>query len=179
MFSVSLVEYEIQCQVGLPDLLNDYIEHATLAEQIGLGKNEGTPCFFALSRHGDPWPFLVVAQRYQPPHGFFPGALVVPETGRLFLGAGDRLLCYDLLKPARIWEDAADCGFWFWSRWGDVVLMGAETELAAWDIDGQKLWTRFVDPPWAHRVEGNVIEVNCELCEPASGRMNLLTGEPI
>jgi hypothetical protein len=104
------------------------------------------------------------------------GALIVPETDRLFLGAGERLLCYDLVKPARLWEDSADCGFWFWSRWGDVVIMGAETELAAWNIDGQKLWTRFVDPPWEYRVEGNTAEINCDV---ASGRIDIRTGERV
>jgi hypothetical protein len=178
MFSVSLGQYEVRCQTGLPDFLGSYIEHAMLAEQIELQATEGTSCFLSLSRRGDPWPFLVVAQRYKPPHGFFPGTLIVPESNRLFLGAGERLLCYDLAKPARLWEDFTDCGFWIWSRWGDVVLMGAETELAAWSVDGQKLWTRFVDPPWTYRVAGNVIEVDCELCEPVSRRMNLLTGEP-
>src|SRR5262245_2659417 len=147
MFSVSFGEYELCCQdAGLPDLLPQYLQRAALAEQIDLASREGAACFVALSRRGAPWPFLVVAQRYEPASpGFFPGVLVVPETQRLFLGAGRRLLCYDLARPARLWEDEADCGFWFWSRWGEVVLMGAELELAAWDLGGRKLWSRFAD----------------------------------
>src|SRR5262245_28400288 len=108
MFSLSLGEYEIDCQdVGLPHLLPQYVEHAGLAEQIDLAERDGAFCFFSIKRRGEPWPFLVVAQRYSPAGGgFFPGALVVPETHRLFIGAGKRLLGYDLQKPARIWEDA-------------------------------------------------------------------------
>ena len=120
MFSVGLGEYELRCQAeGLPDMLAQYLEHAALAEQIELSSRDGAACFFALSRRGAPWPFLVVAQRYEPAGcGFIPGALVVSESQRLFLGAGRRLLCYSLSEPARFWEDVADCGFWFWSRWG-------------------------------------------------------------
>jgi hypothetical protein len=103
---------------------------------------------------------LVVTQRYAPAAGgFHPGALLVPETQRLFIGAGRRLLCYDLAGPARLWEDEADFGFWSWSRYGEVVLMMAELELAAWTIEGQKLWSRLADPPWEYRVEGTAVVV--------------------
>ncbi len=30
--------------------------------------------------------------------------------------------------------------------------MSAELELAAWRITGEKLWTRFVEPPWGYDV---------------------------
>lgn len=176
MFSVSLGEYEIRCQVeGTPDLLPQYLEHAQLAEQIDMTGRGGGTCYLAVAHRSDTWPFLVITQRYEPAgFGFYPGVLVVPETRRLFLGAGKRLLAYDLSGPTRLWEDAADCGFWFWSRWGDVVLMGAELELAAWDLEGHKLWSRFADPPWEYRVEGDTVVVkDCRAHE----RISLLTGE--
>jgi hypothetical protein len=38
--------------------------------------------------------------------------------------------------------------------------MSAELELAAWDTHGRKLWTRFVEPPWAYTVNGDTIRLD-------------------
>jgi hypothetical protein len=38
--------------------------------------------------------------------------------------------------------------------------MAAELELAAWGTGGDKLWSRFVEPPWEFGVEGEVVAVN-------------------
>jgi hypothetical protein len=160
MFSVSLGKYELYCQAdGLPDMLSEYQKRAAVAESFGLEDASGSSdCFCAVRRRGDGWPFLVVVQRYSPSgYGFHPGILAVPETDRLFIGAGRRLLGYDLREPARLWEDEADTGFWFWSLYGELVLMAAELELAAWDTSGRKLWTRFVEPPWEFRVDGQIV----------------------
>ena len=100
------------------------------------------------------WP-LVVTQRYSPAiPGFEPGVLLVPETGTLFIGAGSRLLGYRSTAGEwrQIFVDNADGGFWEWCRHGDVVLMSAELELARWSIDGVKLWSQFVEPPWDYAV---------------------------
>jgi len=155
MFAVGFGPYQVLCLYdALPNLLAEYLTRAALAEQIDLANPEGKFCFVAVQRPGDDWPALVVAQRYQPAGGvFFPGALIVPETERLFLGAGTRLLCYDLARPSLLWEDAAECAFWSWRRDGSEVFMAAELELAAFDVSGQKLWTRFVEPPWEFKVE--------------------------
>jgi hypothetical protein len=177
MFAVSLGDYELRCDAGLPDRLSQYIDHASLADQIELAESNGALCFCSLTRDGDSWPYLVVAQRYEPAgYGFIPGVLLIPESQRLFIGAGRRLLAYDLLRPARLWEDWTECGFWFWRRWGEIVLMGAETEIAAWHIDGQKLWSRFVDPPWDYRFEGDSVVVTCDY---SLGRINVRTGNPV
>jgi hypothetical protein len=98
MFAVSVGNYEVLCQAdGLPNLLPEYRSHATLAEHFDLpDSSEGSSCFCAVGRSGD-WPFLVVVQQYAPASGgFHPGLLLVPETERLFVGAGRRLLGYDL-----------------------------------------------------------------------------------
>ena len=60
--------------------------------------------------------------------------MIIPETSLLMIGAGERLLAYDLETPRRLWEDEAEAGFWGWERHGGLVLMSAELELAAWDI---------------------------------------------
>jgi hypothetical protein len=84
----------------------------------------------------------------------------VPETQLLFVGAGARLLAYDLAGPRRLWEDVADVGFWHWSVHNDAVLMAAELELAAWDRGSTKLWSRFVEPPWSYSVEGARVQLD-------------------
>jgi hypothetical protein len=103
-----------------------------------------------------PNPILVVARRYEPDI-FYPAALIIPETQFLFVGAGISLIGYKLDQPHKVWEDEADTGFWGWARYGLYVLMSAELELVAWDIEGNKLWTTFVEPPWYYSVENDTV----------------------
>lgn len=105
-------------------------------------------------------PHLVVAQHHAPDGPGFPlGLLIVPETGVVFIGAGERVLAYDLPQSCRLWEDHAQMGFWGFERHGDVIVMSAELELAAWDVRGRKLWTTFVAPPWSYELRGDTVEV--------------------
>jgi hypothetical protein len=98
-------------------------------------------------------------------HGFFDagfgfGLCLVPETDRLFAGAGESARCYVLGDhPKKLWEDSADSGFLSWQRIGGHVFMSAELEFAAWKIDGTKLWTTFVEPPWNWRMVDGIIEL--------------------
>ena len=154
MITLRIGEYSLVCHApGLPDLYDEYVNRAKLADQIDLSNPEGTSAFLGV---GEPnqWPFLVVAQRCIPGEDatFHPGALLVPETKVLFVGGGERLLAYDLSVPSRLWTDTADTGFWGWDRSEDVVLMSAELEFAAWDTHGRKLWGTFVEPPWSYEV---------------------------
>lgn len=161
MFTVTLGGYTLLCEDGgLPDLTAEYLERAALAERIDLSGSDGRAAFLAVQRD-DGWPFHVVTQRYDlAGGGFNPGALLVPEADRLFIGAGTRLLAFDLAKPARLWEDYADGGFWAWQRHDDTVLMSAELELVAWDLDGIKLWTQFVSPPWSYDVSAGEVALD-------------------
>jgi hypothetical protein len=177
MFRVSIGEYEVSCQAdGLPEMVDEYQKRAVLSEVFESADGLATWCFVSVGQNGQ-WPFLVVAQRYSPAHGgFFPGLLLVPETRRLFVGAGRRLLGYDLVAPARLWEDEADCGFWSWSRHGEAVLMAAELELACWDIHGCKKWSRFAEPPWGFEVGCDIVTLDVM---GSVSRLVLHTGEPV
>lgn len=161
MFNIAIDSYILLClHDGLPDLYNDYCKHAALSEEFNITTSEGRSCFVGVQKDGG-WPFLVVAQCYEPAgYGFYPGAVLVPETKLLFIGAGKRLLAYDLETPRRLWEDETDCGFWHWQRHGNTIVMSAELELAAWDLAGQKLWTTFVEPPWQYTVKDGMIHLD-------------------
>ena len=80
MFRVSFGEYEVCCQAdGLPAMLSEYQQRATLAEDFGVADEAGASvCFLSIGRPHQ-WPFLVVVQRYSPAGcGFHPGVLLVP-----------------------------------------------------------------------------------------------------
>ena len=145
---------------GLPGLYDTSAAGAALVDEVGREEPGGQTVFLALGQP-DAEPFLVVTVAYHPmavPTDC--GVLVAPETHRLFLAAGERLLCYDVLpnRPRRLWEDVAESGFWHGHQVGGVVLMAAELTFSAWDTAGRKLWRRFVEPPWSYRVhDGNVL----------------------
>ena len=78
----------------------------------------------------------------------------------LFIGAGERLLAYDIRRIVRLWEDEAEEGFWGWSRHDSTVVMSAELELAGWNLEGRKLWSTFVEPPWEYAVENGMVKLD-------------------
>ena len=161
MFTVSIGNYSALFQDdGLPDDYAEYRKHAEIVEEFDLDNSEGALCFVGV-RRGFKMPFLVVAQRYSPSgFGFGPGLQLVEETDLLFIGAGERLLAYDLRRNARIWEDRADVGFFRWSRHDSTVMMSAELELAAWNLEGRKLWSESVEPPWEYSVEEGTLRLD-------------------
>jgi hypothetical protein len=38
--------------------------------------------------------------------------------------------------------------------------MSAELELSAWDINGRKLWSKNVEPPWSYEIRGDRVELD-------------------
>ncbi len=162
MFRIRVGQYSISLQsAGLPSLFEEYTKHAFLFDHTKDSANYCAPYFLSVQKNNQ-WPFLVVAQINDPGFVpcFYPGVLLIPETDILFFGAGECLIAYDLVEPKRIWEDTADTGFWGWDRYGDIVVMSAELELAAWDINANKLWTTFVEPPWSYSVSGETLHLD-------------------
>jgi hypothetical protein len=51
-------------------------------------------------------------------------------------------------------------GFWAWRRHGEVVLMSAEIELAAWTLVGVMIWTMSVEPPWTYEVADGMVRLD-------------------
>lgn len=148
---------------GLPRIFDSYLKNAEFVDQVTPSQREGRDLFLGLRRGSTSqgWPELVITQKYHDASGIFhPGFLIVPETSFLFIGAGERLLGYNLKSFQRAFEDHADCGFWGWTRQGDYVLMSAELEFGVWKKTGEKLWSTFVEPPWSFKVSGDNVELD-------------------
>ncbi len=156
-------EYTVSASVGtLPLMYSTFVEDAVLHEDLGIHSDDGTVLFFAVQSSSAHLSELVVALRFRSGAavGFHPGFLLIPESRLILVGAGERLLAYELSPPRRLWEDATDFGFWRWRRHGDIVLMSGEVELAAWDINGRKLWSTFVEPPWFYEICGDRVNLD-------------------
>jgi hypothetical protein len=159
-FQLTCAGVSIECTPsGLPLTYDRLKVRAALVDEFEI--HEGNLCCLTVRRCGESWPFLIVAQSYSPAGaGFEPGALFVPDTNVLFLGAGERILAYSLAPLKRLWEDHADTGFLGWDQQGNIVLLTAELEFAAWDTLGRKLWTMSVEPPWSYAIRGGTIELD-------------------
>src|SRR5215471_16687611 len=98
-FRVGSGEYTVSGTVGeLPTIYAVLIEHATMHDDFGVKAPDGTALVIAVERSSGQWPELLISQRFEPgaEAGFDPGTFLVPETGVFFVGAGTRLLAYDL-----------------------------------------------------------------------------------
>jgi len=165
MFKIIVHGYTLSCfSGGLPEYYGDYCEKAKLVDEIDLDRvfsYSADTCFLAVRKEGA-WPFLVVAQKYAPSGlGFsYPTALIIPETDILFLGAGERVVTYRLDLAEKVWQDTADTGFQAFERHEQYVIMSAELEVAVWNIQGKKVWSQFVEPPWTYRIEGETMHLD-------------------
>lgn len=163
MFRLTSGSYTVCISDYLPVVDELYREHASLIEHrvSDVAGYREHFLYLAVSRDDRKFPFLVVSQYYWPgpDAGFYPGVLLLPETSLLFVGAGERLLAYQLDQTALLWEDSANMGFWGWEKYQDVLLMSAELELAAWNMRGEKLWSTFVEPPWSYSLDGATIHL--------------------
>jgi hypothetical protein len=125
MIEVALAGFTVVLSERLPDEDDPHCAHATMVQRFEVAaakeqRHGSAPNELHIAVRRDAvwpaWPFLCVAQRYRGEGGGDPGVLLAPETGLLFIGAGERLLAYDLLGPTRLWEDHADTGFHAWQR---------------------------------------------------------------
>lgn len=165
MHSVAVGTWTLLIEDGsLPPICDSYVKSAAFVDQIEPNALEGRDLFLGvLCDGGNPHrlPEIVITQRYEDASGtFHPGFLVVPETSTLFIGAGERLLGYNIHKRERIFEDRTDYGFLRWTRHEDYVLMSAELEFGVWSKTGEKLWSVCVEPPWNFTVSDKTVELD-------------------
>ena len=106
---------------------------------------------------------LVVLLGYSPSEPtFHPEVLLIPETKLLYIGAGERILVYDLNNYTRLLKDIVRDGFIRWERYGQYIIMLAEMEIAVLDIYGKKLWSQLVEPPWDYSIEGQLLHLHVQ-----------------
>lgn len=163
MQTITIGGWQVNVQTGtLPSIYDAYCVRAGFVDEIDLANHDGTFSFIGLARaqSNAAWPELIVAQTYRDAHVFHPGFLIQSGTQRLFIGAGERLLCYDLENFQRLWEARTDCGFWGWYDLGAVVVMAAELEFSIYSAAGAQLWSTFVEPPWDFSVDGECVELD-------------------
>lgn len=160
MVRLSIARFVVVCESnGAPACYDHYKRHAMLAHEYGIGDHEGAPWFVGVG-HGNGWPILTAMGTSRASSVFNLCVAIVPETEMLFIGAGERLLAYRLDVPELLWEDRTEFGAWSWHRHGDVMVLSAELELAAWSLEGEKLWSTFVEPPWDYTVDGDTLHLD-------------------
>ena len=123
---------------------------AAFVDQVEPSTPEGLDLFLGVCGEGSSarWPEIVITQKYEDASGtFHPNFLMVPETSILFIGAGERLLAYNVERREKVFEDRTDYGFWSWRRQEDYVLISAELEFGVRRKTGEKHWSTFVEPP--------------------------------
>jgi hypothetical protein len=152
--------YMLVCDFAMPPAYAEYCKRAKLAEELATASVDAT--YFVVVTHVDEVdPTLCVGIDYESYDGIFGAqSLLVPETAILYIGTGRLLLAYDLTKPARLWYREVDCGFWGWMRHDDVVVMSAETDMFAYSLAGDQIWSAYVEPPWSYTVEGDKVHLD-------------------
>ena len=141
---------------SLPVNYEDYKKHSTRSDEFGLD-GDGKIVFVGVGKNFS-WPTLTIVFKAPNWSGFSFGAFFVPETDLLFLASDENIWIYDLVTTNLVQQDCTDFGFWGWERYNDVVFMSAELELVAWSLTGEKLWSRFAEPPWEFNVQdGQVV----------------------
>lgn len=160
--------------------LEDYVhflKNADFVDEIEIDHSDLALSFIGIEKGSEAkaWPSVVILQTHSHPTIFPPGFLVVPENSLVFIGAGERLLCYDIERRCRLWEDQTSEGFWKWSQHGQYVFLSAETEFGVWTKSGRRLWTTFVDPPWDYEVTGSTVNLShmdiVEIRQLADGKL--------
>lgn len=127
---------------------------AHLFEEPGAGPPQRA--WYAV-RRGWGEPHFLATREFPEWNPFFDG-LIIPETGRLFAGAGRWVAVYALDAPAEpLLHDVLL--FWSMERHGDGVLVVAEISVALFDLRGHERWAAFADPPHDVTVEGDEVVI--------------------
>jgi hypothetical protein len=110
-------------------------------------------------------PSLLVMLGYHRLDGDFgAGAILVPETRRLFVAGGARAICYhhDGDRWWRQWEREVEVTVWGLARHGAHIVMSSELEVVVWDIKGVRRLSAGVEPPWSYDIQGNRMRLDVD-----------------
>jgi hypothetical protein len=161
LIEFSIDKYKLAVHIDEEPVIFDLLlKHAKYKDIEGL-KNEGTSIYILVGTDKE-WYEQIIAFRFDPIDygGFNPGFLIVPETDTLFIGAGTLIKTYNLLTGQKIFEKEFACGFWNWRRHGEQIIMSEELEYGVFTLDGNEIWTTFVEPPWSYEIEGDHVKLD-------------------
>ncbi len=161
-FEALVGRYRLTWDDGDPASYYTQRQRATIVDVIARDDADAHSGVLSVGLSDGSWPFLILRHS-----GTVPWAedtlrldvALIPETHILFVGAHSAVWAYDLRQPARLWTDTAEMGFLGWQRHGEAVVMSAELELAAWDLQGHKLWSTFVEPPYDYTIVDNRVQL--------------------
>ncbi len=160
-FHISIGDYTLIWATGR-DAYNRHLLTATVVEEMSPTDGAGQVAVLAVHEGSRKGPVLLIGQSYTPRgHGdaIQLGALLVPGTRVLFVGAQDLVLAYDLGTMRRLWRERAKAGFLDWQRHGAYVVMSAGMELAVWDLHGSKQWWACVEPPYSYTIAAGMMRL--------------------
>lgn len=126
-------------------------ERRIAVDRLAAEDDDRPPVYVLVHRAGGA-PTLMVVGRLR--EGFGCGVHVVPDSGVLFFGCGESVCAYDMASGTKLHQDITPYAFHSWNRHGEVVLMSGELEVAAFALDGTKLWSAVVESPWDYGVNG-------------------------
>lgn len=161
MLHTTIGKYSVSLWSSPDDINHHTREFAVATKHLTTHESRGDYVAIGVSDAG-PGADLLVEGQYSPgpASGFHPGILIIPETGIVFIGVGTNVLVYNMAPISEIVHAQTEVGFWYWHQHGASVFMCAELELAVWNIDGQKRWSRPVEPPWSWHVSGDIVAID-------------------
>lgn len=138
---------------------------APLVDQLRPGEVDTGYLEVAVTLPDATGPSLLVILGYHRLDGEFgAGAILVPETRRLFVAGGARAICYhhDGERWWRQWEREVEVMVWGLARHGDHIVMSSELEVVAWDTKGVRRLSAGVEPPWSYEIQGNRMRLDID-----------------
>lgn len=160
MLNMTVGDYAIQVGFSPEEVTDNLREFAWLRERLE-GERDGRHFIAIGLSDRDSLPDIFIEGWYSPgpSSGFHPGVRVIPETGVAFIGAGTAIRIFSM-RDGKLADEEVEVGFWGWERHAGYVLMSAELEFAVWSVEGKKLWSTFVEPPWHFDVAGDRVILN-------------------
>lgn len=161
-FEVLVGRYRLSWDDGDPGSYGMRRQRATIVDEMPQDDGDAHRGVLGVGLSDGSWPFLIL--RHSGTLPWDPDTLrldvvLIPETDTLFVGCSTTVCAYDLRQPTRLWTDTTEIAFLGWQRHGEAVVMSAELELAAWDLQGRKLWSTFVEPPCDYTVVDNKVHL--------------------
>lgn len=181
MFIAQIGQYQLNITNKQTETQQSYLcelqrENCVLQKKLKpISASNEKAAYIFVSVHSGTSPDVLIEGNYSPfGSGFEPGVLIVPEHHILFFGAGTQILTYSLSpEVALITEYSVEIGFWGWVQHKNFVILLAELEFSVWNLDGKKIWSQFVEPPWDYDLNDNIVSLDIMGC---INRYDLYTG---